>query len=129
MAAFPPMAADEETLWEGCPVPGLQFGMATMAASIFAVALVLGCLGIATVVERSVPGVYWTILAPGLILGAVIFLVPLWRDAKTRTQTRYRITSRQILRHTGRTVTRHQIPDADQLQPVSYTHLTLPTIA
>lgn len=116
MADFPAPEAGEEVLWDGRPNTGLRFGLETMATGIFAVAMVLGCLGIATVVERSVPGVYWTVLGPGLVLGAIIVLTPPLLDSRKRGKTRYRITNQRIHILQGGSVDTYPIPPANQLQ-------------
>ena len=56
-----PALRDEETIvWEGHPDTGLSFGIGTLASGIFAGALVLACLGLATVIDRAYAGSYWS---------------------------------------------------------------------
>lgn len=104
-----------EVLWEGRPDTRLRFGLETMATGIFAVAMVMGCLGIATVVDRSVPGVFWSILAPGLIIAAVIILTPPMLDSRRRRRTRYRLTTDEVSITRGSAVSTYPIPPANQL--------------
>lgn len=95
MADFPPLNPYETILWEGAPDTKLRFGIETMATGIFAVALILACLGLATVIDRSEPGYFWPILLPGLLLGAVIVLAYPLIDSLTRRRTRYRLTNQR----------------------------------
>lgn len=107
---------DAETiLWEGRPDTKLRFGMETMATGIFALALVLGCLGIATVVERTMPGVYWQVLLPGLILGLGIVMTFPLLDTLKRGRTTYAISNKRIIIKNGRAQKNYAIPPADQL--------------
>lgn len=95
MGPFPPLADGETILWEGKPDTKLRFGIETMATGIFAVAMILACLGLATVIDRSVPGLFWLILAPGIVLGAIIvFAFPLF-DSVKRRKTSYRLTNKK----------------------------------
>lgn len=116
MADFPELKPHETVLWEGRPDLGFRFGPASMAAGIFAVALILGCLGIATVVDRSMPGVYWQVLGPGLLLGAIIAALPLLLDRRNRAATRYRVTSQQVLIRQGKRLGRYPHPSVHQLR-------------
>ncbi len=97
MSDFPALQPDEEILWEGRPDTKLRFGMATMATGIFAVALVLACLGLATVIDRANTGSYWAILAPGIVVGVVIVFAGPVVDSLTRYNTRYRLTNQRML--------------------------------
>ena len=115
MTGFPDTQQGERILWEGQPDTGLRFGLETMATGIFALALTLGCLGIATVVDRSVPGVFWTILGPGLVIAAIIVLTPPLLDRRKRQRTRYRITSQRILILRASALATYPIPPANQL--------------
>lgn len=109
-------ATSPQVLWEGRPDTGLRFGLETMATGIFAVALILGCLGIATVVDRNVPGVFWTILGPGLFIGAAVVLIPALLDSRKRAKTRYRITAQEVLITGPQGARSYPIPPAAQLQ-------------
>ena len=115
MADFPPLVAGETVLWDGKPDTKLRFGMETMATGIFAVTLILACLGMATVIERSMPGNYWTILGPGLILGIVIALVFPVRDSRKRGRTAYRLTNKRAIIRVGDTSHIYAIPAHDQI--------------
>jgi len=115
VAAFPQNDPGEATLWEGQPDTGLRFGLETMATGIFAVALVLGCLGIATVVDRSVPGVFWRVMGPGLIIGTIVILTPPLLDRRKRQRTRYRITSHRVHILRAGSVATYPNPPAPQL--------------
>ena len=95
MDGFPPLDPDETILWEGKPDTKLRFGIETMATGIFAVALVLACLGLATVIDRSDPGTFWVILAPGLCIGAIIVLAYPVIDSFARRATQYRLTTQR----------------------------------
>lgn len=97
MSDFAPIDPDEEILWQGRPDTALRFGMATMAAGIFAVALVLACLGLATVIDRANTGSYWAILAPGMIAGVVIVLTGPVTDKLIRRNTRYQLTNKRMM--------------------------------
>lgn len=107
--------SNAEVLWEGRPDTGLRFGLETMATGIFAVAMVLGCLGIATVVDRSVPGVFWTVLGPGLIIAAVVILTPPLLDSRKRRKTHYRLTTDDVSITRGSGVSTYPIPPANQI--------------
>lgn len=93
MRAFPSLSNNETILWEGKPDTKLRFGMETMATGIFAVALILACFGLATVIDRSYPGSFWPILAPGFVIGAAAVLVLPLIDSAKRRKTAYRLTS------------------------------------
>ncbi|MEJ6396868.1 hypothetical protein [Yoonia sp. 208BN28-4] len=97
MPQTPPLHDGETILWEGRPDTRPRFGIETVATGIFAGALVLAALGLATVIDRSEPGLFWPILLPGLILGAVIVLAyPLFDSAQNRG-TRYVLTNQRAL--------------------------------
>ena len=95
MADFPPLADDETILWEGQPDTKLRFGMETLATGIFAGAMILACLGLATVINRSDPGTFWLILAPGVGVGAMIVLAYPLFDSAMRRKTSYRLTNKR----------------------------------
>ena len=110
------MYMDEHIVWRGTPDTGLRINTSTLAMGIFALALILGCLGIATVVNRSIPGVYWNILGPGLALGFGLAIAPLLIDRYERGRTKYRITTHRVLIMRGITVTSNPLPPAEALQ-------------
>jgi hypothetical protein len=93
-----PALRDEETIvWEGHPDTGLSFGIGTLASGIFAGALVLACLGLATVIDRAYAGSYWSILAPGIVLGLIIVLAaPMYRSWQ-RKGVSYFLTNERAL--------------------------------
>lgn len=95
MTPLPPLAPDETILWEGRPDTGLRFGIETVATGIFAGALVLACLGLATVINRSAPGMFWQIFAPGLAAGVLIVLAYPLLDRFYRSRTRYVLTNKR----------------------------------
>lgn len=97
MDDFPPLDPDETILWDGSPDTRLRFGIETMATGIFAVALILACLGLATVIDRSEPGYFWPILLPGVGLGAIIVLAYPVIDSLARRATRYRLTTERAI--------------------------------
>lgn len=107
---------NETVLWDGRPDTRLRFGLETMATGIFAMAMVLGCLGLATVIDRSSPGVYWTILGPGLILGLAVVLTFPILDSLKRARTRYRLTDQRIVIQRGNLNRSYPIPPAVQIQ-------------
>lgn len=115
MPGTPQSAQSSEVLWEGRPDTRLRFGLESMATGIFAVAMVLGCLGIATVVDRSVPGVFWTVLGPGLIIAVIVVLTPPLLDSRKRGRTRYRLTNDEVSITRGTSVVTYPIPPASQL--------------
>lgn len=112
---FPPLIAEEKVLWEGQPDTQLRFGMETMATGIFAIALVLACLGMATVINRSMPGNFWVIFGPGLIVGAIIVLIVPWLDSRKRARTRYRLTNKRAIIQIGQTGNSYPIPTSNVL--------------
>lgn len=121
----PQLKADEKLVWEGKPDTKLRFGMETLATGIFAGALILACLGLATVIDRSDPGTYWAILAPGLIVGALIVLVLPVLDSAKRKRTTYQLTNMRAVIHGPRHGGTYPIPPIDQL---IYRNGTPPTI-
>ena len=126
MGPFPLLDDTEEILWEGKPDIKLRFGMETMATGIFAVAMILACLGLATVIDRSVPGLYWPIFAPGVILGAIIVLTYPLIDSAARRKTSYRLTNKKAyIARSKQTQEGYPIPPLDDL---IYRSGTPPTI-
>lgn len=109
------LLAGETELWRGRPDTALRIGANMLAPTIFTAALLLGCLGIATVVDRSVPGVFWTILGPGLVISAGILTAPLLIDQNERRRTRYRITTKRVQIMRGITVESLPFPPPEQL--------------
>lgn len=107
---------DEEIAWRGWPDLSFRLTPTVMAIGIFAVALLLGCLGIATVVDRSVPGLFWTILGPGLVSAGGLVLATLLIDRFERGRTQYRITTHRVLIMKGHTVASYPFPPANQLR-------------
>ena len=97
METFPPLDPDETILWEGRPDTKLRFGIETMATGIFAVALILACLGLATVIDRATPGYFWVILLPGIGIGAVIVLAYPVIESLARRATHYRLTNKRAI--------------------------------
>jgi hypothetical protein len=126
MDPFPPLEDGETILWEGKPDTKLRFGMETMATGIFAMAMILACLGLATVIDRSEPGLFWPILAPGLIIGAVIVFAPPLIDSAKRRKTSYRLTNKMAFVVSAKqTHTGYPIPPLNDL---IYRNGTPPTI-
>ncbi|MFT4700411.1 MAG: hypothetical protein ACI9ND_002784 [Yoonia sp.] len=128
MVDFPPLADDEMILWEGQPDTKLRFGMETLATGIFAGAMMLACLGLATVIDRSDPGNFWLIFAPGVCISAAIVLAYPLIDSMKRRKTSYRLTNKRalILGPSGGTETDgYPIPRMDDL---IYRSGTPPTI-
>lgn len=122
MRDLPPLEVDETILWEGAPDTRLRFGIETVGTGIFAGALILAALGMATVIDRSVAGLFWVILLPGVVLGLVIVLAfPLWDQFRTKG-TRYVLTNKRafVIGRKNPRVTEHDrngypIPAADRL--------------
>lgn len=121
MSEFEPLADDETLLWEGRPDAKLRFGMETLATGIFAAALVLACLGLATVINRADPGTFWVILTPGLVIGAITMLAYPLVDSARRRKTTYRLSNKRAFINQ----TAYPIPPLDQL---IYRNGTPPTI-
>jgi len=117
MSDFPSLETDETVLWQGQPDAKLRFGISTMATGIFAVALILACLGLATVIDRANTGSYWAILAPGIIAGLVIVLAMPVIDSLIRYNTRYRLTNQRmvIAKPVGVKWASYDIPALDDL--------------
>lgn len=113
--SFPPLVAEETVIWEGRPDTKLRFGIETMATGIFAVALVLACLGMATVINRSMPGNFWIIFGPGLVFGAVIVLFVPWLDSRKRGRTRYRLTNQRAIIQISQSSKSYAIPHPEAL--------------
>lgn len=116
MTTFPELVPYETILWEGAPDTGLRFGMEVMATGILAAAIILGCLGIATVVDRATPGVFWIILMPGLIFGALMVLAPALLDSGKRKRTAYRLTNKRAVICVGPDCDSHALPSVDAIQ-------------
>jgi hypothetical protein len=123
MTDFPPLTDGETVLWEGRPDTKLRFGIETMATSIFAVAMVLACLGLATVINRSYPDTFWLIFAPGLLVGVFIVMAYPLIDSAVRRKTRYRLTDKHAYIQGHRSG--YPIPQLDDL---IYRNGTPPTI-
>lgn len=117
MSDFPALKADETILWQGRPDAKLRFGITTMATGIFAVTLVLACLGLATVIDRANTGSYWGILAPGIIAGVAIVMAMPVIDSLIRYYTRYRLTNQRMLiaKPVGTKRASYDIPALDDL--------------
>lgn len=115
MTGFPDLTPGETVLWEGAPDTKLRFGMETMGTGIFAGALVLACLGLATVINRSDPGTFWVIFAPGVLIAAVVVLAYPVYEAWQRSHTAYRLTNLSAFIATRRDVARFAIPPADHI--------------
>ena len=73
----------------------MRFGIETVATGIFAGALVLAALGMATVIDRSVAGMFWSILSPGVMFGLVIVLAYPLLDRFQNRNTRYILTNKR----------------------------------
>ena len=126
MERFPPLGEGETILWEGKPDTKLRFGMETIATGIFAVAMILACLGLATVIDRSVPGLFWTILTPGVLLGTIVVLAYPLIDSAARRKTSYRLTNKKAyVAKPKQTHRGYPIPPLDDL---IYRNGTPPTI-
>lgn len=110
------MLMGEKVVWRSQPDTGFRLNAGTLAMSIFAAALVLGCLGIATVVDRSIPGQFWSIMGPGLLVGGALCITPLLIYRFERARTKYRITTHRILILRGITVETLPLPPADHLR-------------
>jgi hypothetical protein len=61
------------------------------------------------------PGHYWTILGPGLILGVIIALTFPIRDSRKRARTAYRLTNKRAIIRIGDTSQSYAIPAPDQI--------------
>lgn len=116
MAEFPPLVADETVVWDGRPLPGFHFSMGLMAMGIFAVAMLLASLGLATVIERARPGVYWTILGPGLLLAIVCVAVVPVLDRRKQRETRYRLTNKRAIIQIADKTNSYSIPEPERIK-------------
>lgn len=92
---MPPLEVNEKIIWEGAPVQGFRMGIESIAMGIFAGALLLACLGMGTVLEREIEGMFWTIVGPGLIIAAILFGIFPFFDMWRRSRTRYVLTTKR----------------------------------
>ena len=97
MKVMPDLPEGEAPLWFGRPHPTLRFGMGALASGIFAGAMLLAALGVATVVDRTAPGLFWVILAPAVVIAVIIVMAgPVWQFIRDR-RTSYVLTNKRAL--------------------------------
>ena len=115
MPDFPTLIDNETVLWEGQPDTKLRFGLETMATGLFAAALILACLGLATVINRSIPGSFWAIFAPGVVVAAIVVLFVPWMDSRKRGRTAYRLTNKRAIIQVGTANQSYALPKPEAL--------------